>query len=502
MPKAGLRQPYSVRFLLDTNILIPLGDSAIELKPSLANFVRLAMANGHELIYHPATEEDIQQDKNIARRQQSLQRLHQYTRLDVRMACPWNKAGTSRNDAVDNEILYALDQHAAHALVTEDRGIHSKATAYGLAHRVYTIQTAEDLLLRLHERVSVQLPNIEDVPLYALTRNLPDSFFDSLRQGYGAQFDGWFKTKAAGGRRAWVHWKTPTEIGGICIYTRQDNEPISRDFCIRGTALKLSTFKVGDGSRGRKVGELFLKAAFRYATANRLEHIFIHGDLDKHHFLFEMLRDFGFVNVGTDPGSSDRDVVYLKYHPSSPPHDKIPAFEYLRKYFPHYRTDPSIGKYIIPIRPEYHEILFPDYESPTNSQKHLFEPDNCAGNAIKMAYLCHANTNSINPGDIVLFYRSVDSQSITSVGIAESYETLKEVDAIVSKVKRRTVYTLAEITAMASRPTRVLLFRFVTHLRKPISTDELVANGVLNGHPQSITKINHEEFQRVVALGE
>ncbi len=39
-----------MRFLLDTNILIPLEDSKLPLQPSLANFVRLANAHGHELL--------------------------------------------------------------------------------------------------------------------------------------------------------------------------------------------------------------------------------------------------------------------------------------------------------------------------------------------------------------------------------------------------------------------------------------------------------------------
>ncbi|MHB1075881.1 DUF2314 domain-containing protein [Thiobacillus sp.] len=161
-----------MRFLLDTNILIPLEDSKRPLLPSLANFVRLANANGHTLIYHPASEDDIRQDVDVDRRNQTLARLGQYTPLDVRPACPWSAGVVNRNDAADNEILYALHLNAAHALVTEDQGIHSKAKARGLVHRVYTIQTAEDLLQRLHARVPVQLPNIEDVPLYSLTPHL------------------------------------------------------------------------------------------------------------------------------------------------------------------------------------------------------------------------------------------------------------------------------------------------------------------------------------------
>lgn len=46
-----------MRFLLDTNILIPLEDSNIRLQPGLANFVRLVQEHGHSLVFHPASHE-------------------------------------------------------------------------------------------------------------------------------------------------------------------------------------------------------------------------------------------------------------------------------------------------------------------------------------------------------------------------------------------------------------------------------------------------------------
>jgi hypothetical protein len=128
-----------MRFLLDTNILIPLEDSQIPLRESLANFVRLAHEHGHQLVYHPASEDDIQRDANLGRRQETLARIRQYTRLQDCLACPWNTINTNQNDSADNEILYALECDAAHALVTEDRGIHDKSRARGLGSRVYTI---------------------------------------------------------------------------------------------------------------------------------------------------------------------------------------------------------------------------------------------------------------------------------------------------------------------------------------------------------------------------
>ena len=150
-----------MRFLLDTNILIPLENSQIVLEKSLAHFVRLAQENGPNLVYHPASEDDISRDNDLVRRQRTIERLGQYTRIQDRLHCPWNTPQTSPNDSADNEILYALSCASAHALVTEDRGIHDKARARGLVDRVVTIQTACDWLRRLHETTRVTLPNIE-----------------------------------------------------------------------------------------------------------------------------------------------------------------------------------------------------------------------------------------------------------------------------------------------------------------------------------------------------
>lgn len=373
------------------------------------------------------------------------------------------------------------------------------ATNRGLVARVYTIQTAEDQLRRLHDRIAPQLPNIEDVPLYSLTPRLNDAFFDSLRSAY--PFNDWFQRKAQEGRRAWVNWERPDVLGGLCIYTRQENERVTDALTLRGPALKLATFKVGETSRGKKVGELLLKAAFRYATANRLEHVFIHGDEREHRFLFEMLEDFGFTRIGSHPGTNGRDAVYVKAQPLAPPSEPLPAFEYLKRFFPHFRHDAAVKKFIVPIQPEFHRILFPDYESPEDRQLLLLRPTNTAGNAIKLAYLCHAQTRRIDPGDLLLFYRSGDERAVTTVGVAESYETLADPGQIAARVKRRTVYSMQEVAELAVKPTRVMLFRLVKHLARPLSQAWLEQEGVLRGPPQSVTRIAEAGFERIRTHG-
>lgn len=289
-------------------------------------------------------------------------------------------------------------------------------------------------------------------------------------------------------------------LGAICIFDIQTNEQVTHEgLVLNGSALKLCTFKVSESMRGRKIGELFLKAAFRYATSNRHENIFIHGDYEKHGFLFDLLEDFGFNQVGTHPGQDRRDVVYVKKHPIQPPEtNQIEPFEYLKKYFPHYLKTENISKFIVPIQPQYHQILFPDFVSEAQRQLLLFNPPNFVGNAFKLAYLCHAQTKQIKAGDIVFFYRSLDEMALTSIGVVELYEELRDPMVIAQKVSRRTVYSMEEIVGMAQKNTKVMLFRLIGHFQRPISYEWLVANNLVNGAIQSIRKIEHQAFLRVI----
>lgn len=484
-----------LRFLLDTNVLIPLQDSFQILERNLANFVRLASVGGHQLLYHPATLADFERDADTQRRDRSLQRIRQYPALENLATCPWNSATTSPNDACDNEILYALQCDAVHALVTEDRGIHTKARAKGLNDRVYTIQTAEDWLRRLHEPKQVVLPNIQDAPLHSLTPLLASPFFQSLRDGYPG-FDDWFRSKARDNRMAWVYRDDSDLLAAICVYAPQTNEIFNEaGDRLDGQALKLCTFKVGETVRGRKIGELFLKAAFRYATENACENVFIHANAERHDYLITLLHEFGFEERGTYSG----DVVLVKPHPLAPPDSaSLEPLGYARRYFPHYRHDAAVQKFLIPIQPQFHEALFPDY-SPV--QPRLFGSTGSVGNAIKLAYLCHAQTNSIKSGDVVLFYRTVDEKAVTSIGIVDRFEVLADAARIASLVSRRTVYDIDEIDKMAVRPTKVILFRLVGHLPHPVSYDRLQRECFVSGPIQSIRKVSDASFSRVLSAG-
>ena len=188
--------------------------------------------------------------------------------------------------------------------------------------------------------------------------------------------------------------------------------------------------------------------------------------------------------------------MLVKAHPTEPPNIDVLPTEYVRLYFPHYRQDASVQKFLIPIQPRYHQILFPELLPQTQ----LFGVGSVAGNAIKQAYLCKSPSNQVRPGDIVLFYRSHDEKAVTTIGIVERYETHSDAANIMQLVRRRTVYSQKEIEAMTPKPTKVMLFRLVGHFPSSIPSSSLIREGIVSGTFQSITKISNESFSRLLKL--
>ena len=94
--------------------------------------------------------------------------------------------------------------------------------------------------------------------------------------------------------------------------------------------------------------------------------------------------------------------------------------------------------------------------------------------------------------------RRASKKAITSVGVVDRFEMLTDAARIASLVSRRTVYGIDEINRMAARLTKVILFRLVEHLPKPVPYDQLLSQGVVSGPIQSIRQVTDESFLRVL----
>jgi ribosomal protein S18 acetylase RimI-like enzyme len=480
--------------LIDTNILIPMEDTNRILNPSLAEIKRLSEQLGHNLYIHPTQRDDINRDANERRRDIVLSRLGQYQSIESPPTLSdtelrqygWNQVND--NDRVDNLLLHALCRGAVHLLITNDEKIHKKAKAIEFQEQVHHL---DQFLFFLKSQISIEPPppcGVRNRFLYEIDVKQP--FFDSLRENYES-FDKWYESKSRDHRKSWCII-SDTNVQAICIYKKEIRPNITdEDHPLDGDALKLCTFKVGEDVRGRKLGERLLYSAFKYASNQKIPYVYLQVRGKEHEKLVSLCVDYGFKFMG----KYKKDDVYLKI--MTIPHSVLPdtpSLDYAIAYYPHYLDGDRVRKYIVPIRPEYHNDLFADT---SDVARGLFVNDpglyNPQSNTIKKVYICHANIKHINPGSLLLFYRTCDRKSIECLGIVEKTYRGRDVDAVLPLISKRTVFTKAEILTFLQKETLIILFRFIGAF-SPINFKS-IQNAGIKGPIRRIREITHEQFR-------
>lgn len=481
-----------MRILLDTNILIPLEDVKV-LQSNIANLTQLAGKHQCTLLCHPSSLQDIQRDKNQARRELILSKVKKYVILEP-PGLPddeylkFIKQDRMRpNDIIDNDLLYAVYRHSVNFLVTEDRGIHKKARRLGIDAKVYTIEQCIDALIGLFEKKPLTIPNIQDIPVYKLKSS--DPFFKSLKQSY-SDFEVWFNKICEENRKAWIIYKSACEIGALLIIKEEINSgflPIPDN-----RILKMCTFKVDEEFRGRKIGELFLKACFVYCLENGYQATYLTTILEKNKELVSLCLDFGFIQTSYN----DREIALYKsfQYPNYPEEIYIDPLEYHVRHFPYFKGGSEINKFIIPVIPEYHRVLFPDCQK----QLELFYPNEAINNGILKAYICNSKNTKVKRGDLILFYRSRDWHSVTTLGIVETVLRTDDPYEVAATVSKRTVYSFYEIKQMSNKKVLVILFRQIKHLSSFLTYEKLRSLGIIKNHVESITEISDQSFIEVI----
>ena len=486
-----------MNILLDTNIIIPLEDTDRVLDASFAELRKLTAEQQHCLYIHPLQIDDINRDKNKERKNIVLSRLKQYSKIEnppVLSEEERERLGlkeSNENDKVDNNILFALYRGAVNVLVTNDEGIHKKASNVGIQDKVYRLEQML-LFLKLYSNKPIEhtYTGVQERYLYELDKS--QCFFDSLRQSYDG-FDNWYQKSAEGKRKCWSIEDYNKNIVAISIYKReQDAQLTDNGEKVKGSILKLCTFKVDSSARGKKLGERLLFIAFDYCVKNDIDWVYLHTYGEEQKTLVGLCEEYGFYYLG----KYKNDDVYIK--PMKLKQTDLGSLESLIRYYPFFQDNDTIQKFIIPIQPQYHEDLFPDF---SNMKGSLFESDqslySSQGNTIKKAYLCHSNTKSLKKGDIVLFYRSSDRRSIQCMGIVEDAFISDNVEEVFPKIAKRTVYTHSDLERILSHETLIILFRFIP-LDHDISWRKIRSVGI-NGNIQSIRKISNEQY---IALNE
>jgi hypothetical protein len=478
----------SVNFLLDTNILIPAEPTShTEVEPTTSDIVELLRVldeGRHQRFVHPASVEEVREDRDTSRAKTRELLLRKYRELphppamSTKLLATLGAPKPASNSETDLLILSSVDANAVDYLVTEDDKLHRRAKRVGLGDRVLTIADAILMVRALFPTVPKTPPLV--TPLIAHQLNESDPIFASFRGDYPG-FDGWLAKCKREHRRAWVV-SGGKDYAAVCIV----NDETPNRYAFPGRTLKICSFKIAERFRGFSYGELILKTVFAYLVENRYHGVFVEV-FPKHQELFTLLSDFGFED--RCPSEKGERVLLKTLQPEANSAHLSPIDFHIR-YGPNLFTLAGINVFVVPIRPVYHALLFPEL----STQLALATESHPFGNSIRKAYLCHSKIRKIQAGDVILFYRSKSEQAVTAVGVAEGTLVSSDAPTIARFVGRRTVYPYAEIEEMATKPVLAVLFRLARCLKKSWELDLLKRTGIVARAPQSFMQVKREQI--------
>ena len=494
-----------ISVLPDTNILIDFENPNEILSPLCADVLRKS-ASLVSFYYHPLQIEELERNKDAGARKKTIARVGKFNKLlDPPLAddCEIEAMGWSnlkRNDRIDNQLLWCIKESVVSFFVTEDKALRAKARSSGLSERVFSLTQFDEWLDSFYDD-PIDSAAIRNCKCHQI--DVADTFFDSLRESYGQlEFDEWWNKCKSLQRDCWAIINSYDKLCGLCVYKEERGEAINLSgFIPEGKILKLCTFKVSNDALGSKQGERLLSVAFDYAKRNGYSFLYLHVDEKKHTHLIDLIIQFGFERMGNH-STSRQDAVYGKYIKPPTGEGDLGKAEYLLRYYPSFLTDSTVNKFITPIQKVFHERLFPDNSDFKNSllggDPEMYASES---NAIRKAYICSKRCRNIEPGDLLLFYRSVDRKSIDVLGGVVAVYRLSDVEEIYNLVKRRTVYSKEEIEDMQSKSSTgellAIIFDYLGAVEPPFTLKELREAGA--AHPQSLQSLNEEVFNGVIA---
>ncbi len=482
----------SISFLLDANIVIPLeptGPEDIEVGTmAVVELARLAADTGCPLVVHPAVGAEIRADPDGQRRALRAMLLKKYPLLPDPPSVPaawqsvFGRPEERSNDWVDSQLLAALDADAVDYLVTEDRGLHRKARRLGLGNRVADTADALSILRGLFDIVPEPPPAVRHVSAHVL--NADDLIFDSLRREYPT-FDVWLRKAKRQRRHTWLIDGVHGRHAAICIVKKER----SGEYGLQGKLMKICTFKVSEEHSGYRFGELLLKPVFEHARASSYRAMFV-TVFEKHRALIDLFEEFGFESLDTKTPLGEL-VLVKSLRPSNEDWDTLDPLSFNRRYGPVAAKIRDVPAFVVPIKPKFHRVLFPEAEE----QAAFWPGAHPFGNSIRKAYLCNAAIRKLSPGANLLFYRSEDIRAVTALGIVEDTMVTRSPAQAARFVGKRTVYSFREIEELCTSAVLAILFRQSRLPAKPIPLQELIARGVITASPQSIVTVPKEATQ-------
>jgi GNAT superfamily N-acetyltransferase len=503
-----------IKLLLDTHIFIALEDPKV-VSEGVALLAQKAQRHGVTLFLDEACIADVSRDGNLERRAATLSKIGKFPVLEgighTIESELIDRFGPIKNpnDRCDLLMLDTLDLNVVDFLVSEDIGVHKRAARAGLRDRVFTVREALAWLQRTYEPREFRVPYVLSKKVYQLDRS--DPIFDSLREGYPG-FDVWFEKCVKEHRSCWTV-EIDGRLAGVAIYKPETHDE-ARTRHPGPRLLKICTFKMKPEYRGQKFGEQLLKAVLWYAQGNGYNGVYLTAFPDQA-FLITLLETFGFEITHT-LRNGER-VIEKALVPNEAPValDGRTALQTDMDAYPRFYDGGEVGKYVIPIQPDFHRILFPEIAEvgalPLFPEEQFLlhstaQQDRQPGNTIRKVYVCRSPTRTLKPGDVLLFYLSksnelVRSQSITTLGVVEQTYEASSTEELLHLVGGRSVYSRESLLAWGAsdmKPVLVIDFLLSGHCRPPVSLDVLLQKGAfVERPPQSIKCLSEQAWRDI-----
>lgn len=431
-----------MRVLLDTNILIHR-EAATVVREDIGVLFNWLDRLGNEKCVHPASVREIEKHRDERIRRSFRIKLESYRLIQIPsplhadVASLSARVDSTANDRIDTALLNEVFVQRVDFLISEDRGLASKAQALGIGHRVFTI----DAFL---EKVTAENPALVDYRVLSVRKvpfgevNLEDEFFDSFREDYPG-FDQWFIRKSD--EPAYVSEDSGKVVAFLYVKVEERGESYAdiRPSFPPKRRLKIGTFKVE--LNGYKLGERFLKIIFDNAVSQRVDEIYvtIFPKTIGQQRLIKLLEEFGFIHHGEKLNSFGVEQVYVRgMAPSFNAADPKLTYSYFSR---------SAPAYIVPIYPQYHTALLPDSilnnESPINFVEQ--EPHR---NAIRKVYVSRSLFRDLRRGDTIVFYRTGGfyKSVVTTIGIVDGvYKSIGSEEEFIDLCRKRSVFSDEEL---------------------------------------------------------
>lgn len=498
---------HEMRALLDTNILIHR-EAATVVRQDIGRLFFWLDRLGYEKYIHPLSQREIQKHRDARVRKSFEAKLQSYEILKTLAPIAPEVQQLSAHDITENDkndTLLINELHAGRVdvVISEDKGVHAKASALRIGYRAFTIDS-------FLEKVTAENPALVDYKVLSVRRthfgevNLKADFFDSFREDYGEEaFDRWFNRKAD--EDAYVCYEADDLVAFLYVKVERQEESyrdIRPEFSPK-RRLKIGTLKVN--LNGYRLGERFLKIVFDNAIRQKVDEVYVTifpRRIDQQR-LINLLEEFGFRHYGKKSNSYGDEEVYAR--------DTTPQFnaDDPKLTFPY--VSRSSRAFLVPIYPEYHTNLLPDSILRTESPRDFIEPEPHR-NAIRKVYVGRSLFRDLCKGDTIIFYRTggYHRSVVTTLGIVDGvYRSIRDEEEFIALCRKRSVFSDSELRAHwdYNRRDRPFItgFLYAYSFPKRPNMKELIDNGVIRGvssAPRGFEQINETQFSTVLSLSQ